>query len=206
MKEMKVRLTFTEEILGTASQNKDIQAEFIASKAPDAPTRDEKIREEIEAVGEDEVIEQGKTVFPRGENGEPILWDYQVRGFFKSAGYAMSQAGADYKLAAYKKKIDTLVFINERQIPLIMPEGGKIGDCQRPLRGQTAKGERISLANSETLPAGTSCEFTVRVLDNSLMKNVIHWLDYGKYNGIGQWRNSGKGRFTWTDISDKAME
>ena len=39
MKQMKVRLTFTEEILGTASTSKEIHAEFIASKAPDAMSR-----------------------------------------------------------------------------------------------------------------------------------------------------------------------
>ena len=26
------------------------------------------------------------------------------------------------------------------------------------------------------------------------------WLDYGRVRGIGQWRNSGKGRFTWEEI------
>lgn len=39
MKEMKVRLVFTEEILGTASNDKEIHSGFIASKAPDAPSR-----------------------------------------------------------------------------------------------------------------------------------------------------------------------
>lgn len=26
------------------------------------------------------------------------------------------------------------------------------------------------------------------------------WLDYGKWSGIGQWRNSGKGRFLWAEL------
>lgn len=30
----------------------------------------------------------------------------------------------------------------------------------------------------------------------------IEWLDYGELRGIGQWRNSGKGRFKWHDITD----
>lgn len=59
MKEMKVRLTFTEEILGTASNDKEIHAEYIASKAPDAPSKEE----EIEAIGVEGVIEKGMTVF-----------------------------------------------------------------------------------------------------------------------------------------------
>ena len=47
MKEMKVRLTFIEEILGTAPSDKEIYGTFIGSKAPDAPSREE----EIEALG-----------------------------------------------------------------------------------------------------------------------------------------------------------
>ena len=31
---------------------------------------------------------------------------------------------------------------------------------------------------------------------------VREWLDYGRLNGIGQWRNSGKGRFVWEELSD----
>ena len=198
MKEMKVRLTFTEEILGTASADPEIHATYIASNAPDAPSR----KEEIEAIGVDEVIEKSMTVFQRGTDGEPILWDYQIKGFFKNAAKAFGYVGGKSKLTAYKTKIDNLVFIKERQIKLQLPDGEKIGSCQRPLRASTAQGERVALANSESCPAGTVIEFTIMVLVDDLMKNVIEWLDYGKLNGIGQWHNSGKGRFEWTDISE----
>lgn len=196
MKEMKVRLTFTEEILGTANADKEIHAEFIASKAPDAPSREE----EIEAIGVEGVIEKCMTIFHRNEEGQPILFDYQIKGFFKNAAKAYNYIK---KFPAYKTKIDNLVFVKERQIVLQLPEGGVIGSCQRPLRASTAQGERIALANSECCPPGTVVEFTIMVLVDELMKNVIEWLDYGKLNGIGQWHNSGKGRFDWTDISDK---
>ena len=36
-------------------------------------------------------------------------------------------------------------------------------------------------------------------LDEALVRE---WLDYGAYSGIGQWRNSGKGRFTWEEIAE----
>ena len=196
MREKKVRLTFTEEVLGTASANPEIHAEYIASKAPDAPSREE----EVEALGVDEVIEKQKTIFPKDENGNPFLWDYQIKGFFKSAAQAGSYIGGDKKLPAYKKKIDLLVFVNERRIPMVMPEGGKIGSCQRPLRAQTMQGERVALADSETVPAGTTIEFTIKVLEDKLMSYVEDWLNYGSLNGIGCWRNSSKGRFTWEEI------
>ena len=199
MKELKVRITFLEEVLGTANSDKDIHEEYIASKAPDAPSREE----EVATLGVDEVVAKGKTIFPRDDEGRPFLWDYQIKGFFKSAAQAGSYMGGDNKLANYKKKIDLLVFVKERQIPLILPEGKEIGDCQRPLRAQTMQGERVALANSETCPAGTTAEFTIQVLDDSLMKYVHQWLDYGALNGIGAWRNSSKGSFTWHDITDK---
>lgn len=44
------------------------------------------------------------------------------------------------------------------------------------------------------------CEFTVLCLDESHEKVVREWLDYGALRGIGQWRNSGKGRFEWEEI------
>lgn len=198
MKEMKVRITFFEEILGTASADPEIHATYIASNAPDAPSR----KEEVEAIGVEEVIEKSMTVFPRGNDGEPILWDYQIKGFFKNAAKAFGYVGGKSKLTAYKSKIDNLIFIKERQIKLQLPEGAKIGSCQRPLRASTAQGERVALANSESCPAGTVIEFTIMTMVDDLMKNIIDWLDYGKLNGIGQWHNSGKGRFEWTDISE----
>lgn len=38
MKKLKVRLTFTEPVLGTWPSNQNIAREFIASKSPDAAT------------------------------------------------------------------------------------------------------------------------------------------------------------------------
>lgn len=197
MKELKVRIDFFEELLGSASANPEIHSEFIASNAPDAPSR----KEEIEAIGVEAEIEKSMTVFPRDEEGNPILWDYQIKGFFKNAAKSMNYIGGKHKLTAYKTKIDNLVFVNERKIKLNIP--GEISNCQRPLRASTAQGERVALANSESAPAGTWCEFTVKVLVDDLLTHVIEWLDYGELNGLGQWHNSGKGRFKWHDVSDK---
>ena len=127
MKEMKVRLTFTEEILGTAPADKELYSTYIGSNAPDAPSKEE----EIEAIGVDGMIEKEMTVFPRNEEGNPILFDYQIKGFFKNSAKAFNYVK---KIPAYKTKIDNLVFIKERKIVLQLPEGAEIGNCQRPLR------------------------------------------------------------------------
>lgn len=199
MKEMKVEVTFLEEVLGMSSADPNIHEEFIASKAPDAMSKEE----EIEAIGVDGIVAKSKTIFPRDEEGRPCMWDYQIKGFFKdSCGMMRKVTGSvSSKIKAYKKEIDGLIFVNERKIPIIFD--GEIGSCQRPLRGQTAQGERISLANSETVPAGAKIQFTVMCMCDAHMNAVIEWLDYGKLRGMGQWRNSGKGRFSWREVIEE---
>lgn len=60
MKKLKVRLTFTEPVLGTWPSNQNIAREFIASKSPDAAT----VEDEVAALGADAVADKGMTVFP----------------------------------------------------------------------------------------------------------------------------------------------
>ena len=93
-----------------------------------------------------------------------------------------------------------MIFVAPRQIVAHLPEGGVVGFCERPLRAQTAQGERVSLARSESLPAGTVLEFEILLLSDKLAELVDEWMDYGKYRGLGQWRNSGKGSFKYVII------
>ena len=125
------------------------------------------------------------------------------KGFFKDSCGALSRVPdtASNKLKAYKKVIDGLIFPQPRKIFLQLPEGTTIGRCQRPLRAQTAQGERIALATSETVPAGTTIEFSILILDEKLETLVMELLDYAQLRGLGQWRNSGKGRATYSVIS-----
>ena len=192
MKEIRVRVTTIEEMLGTASADKEIHREFIASKGPDAKN----IEEEVEAVGADDVFEKAMTIFPKVQ-GRPVVWDYQWKGFFKDACNMLRKVpGSECgKIKAYKKEIDGLIFVHPRAIPIVYE--GEIGVCQRPLRGQTPQGERIALASSESIPAGAEMEFVIQLLLDSHEKAVMEMLEYGKLRGFGQWRNSGKGKFTY---------
>lgn len=192
MKEIKVRLTFTEDMLGTASSNPELHEEFIASKAPDAKSREE----EVAAIGVDGVIEKATTIFPKMEDGTPFIWDYMIRGFFKEACSVLKKVKGTKSagLKAFKKEVDGLIFVTPRQIPLDL-HGMKLGNCQRPLRADSPQGAHTALANSEVAPAGTQIEFTVQLLNEDDEALVREWLDYGKFKGLGQWRNSGKGRF-----------
>ena len=190
---MKVRVTFLDEVLGTKPGNPDIYGDYIASKAPDAKT----MAQEIEAFGVEEVAEKGVTIFLRNDDGEPYLEDYTIKGFFKDSCAALRKVPGTVssKVKAYKKEIDGLVFVTPREIVLHM--NGDMGYCQRPLRAATPQGERVSLAKSECAPAGSWIEFEINCLTKDMYDLVVELLDYGELRGMGQWRNSGKGRFVW---------
>lgn len=197
MKELRVRITFTDDILGTCSGNPDLHRDYIASKAPDAS----KMEEEVAALGVDGVEEKTMTVFPRTADGTPFLWDYQWRGHFKEVCGALKAVSGSRssKIKAHKKKVDNHIFVEPREIKLDL-HGMMVDSCQRPLRASTPMGERIALANSEVCPAGATCEFTVICMVDEDVELVREWLDFGKYKGTGQWRNSGKGRYIWEEI------
>lgn len=210
MYKMRVKLTFTEGLLGTAPNDKDLYRNWIAGNAPDAAT----IEDEVAAVGVDGMVERGVTVFPRTADGKPFVYDYQIKGFFKDACSMLArQAKKDpetgkkipcnesSKLTAYKKIIDGMIFPQPRQIPLHFD--GEIGICQRPLRAMTPQGERVALSISEEIPAGAWCEFDIVLLDECYVPAVTEWLEYGALRGLGQWRNSGKGRFAWEWLEDE---
>lgn len=199
---MKVRIELIEELLGSSPAKEDVFRDYIASKAPDAAT----IEDEVAALGADKVERQGMTVFPRTADGLPFIYDYQIRGFLKESFAALSKAGkAGYeggvhcaKLKAYKKLVDQQIFVKPRKIPLMHP--GEVGACVRPLRADTPQGSRTALAKSETVGAGTAFEFEVVCLIPELEDCVREALAYGELHGLGQWRNSGKGAFTFEII------
>ena len=51
----------------------------------------------------------------------------------------------------------------------------------------------------DVLP-GATIELEITCWIDEQVDLVREWLDYGRVRGIGQWRNSGKGRFTWEEI------
>ena len=191
MTTLKVKVTFDEEVLGTSAANPEIHREYIASNGPNALT----IEEEVEAIGAEETFEKSMTVFPRNKEGKPIAWDYQWKGFLKDAfGSLKKIPGTECgKVKAYKKEIDGLIFVYPRAIPFEL--SGDMDICQRPLRAQTAQGERVALASSETVPEGSTMTFEIKCLLDTHIPAVIEALEYGAMRGFGQWRNSGKGRF-----------
>ena len=65
------------------------------------------------------------------------------------------------------------------------------------MRASTPQGERVAIAVSDTINAGATLTFTIILLNDDLEDIIVECLDYGKLRGLGQWRNSGKGTFTY---------
>lgn len=221
---VKYRITFLEECLGTASANPELYKQFIVAKRENQEIERARAMgvkppppgDEIDSLPPvEEEMERSMTVFSRDAQGRPILWDYQIRGFFKDACSALNRVKSgeakdeddlpaeekglkgtlSSNLKAFRKIIDGNIFVRPRQILLNLPSGGAVGICERPLRAQTAQGERIALARSETVPAGTWFDCQVLLLDPKHQRVVEEWLEYGQLRGLGQWRNSSKGQF-----------
>jgi hypothetical protein len=188
-------------MLGTKPADQEVFASYVASKAPNEDTR----KQELESM--EHVEESGTTMFMRHpENRNLCLQDYQILGFLKAGGEALrncnqSAAAEDgrrgKKWGSIKSKIDRHVVVEPQFIDLGKAEPDDI--MERPQRCETMKGPRVSLARSEVLNPPLEFDVQIDVMDGSPVSvaMVEEILDYGRRNGLGQWRNAGNGRFDW---------
>lgn len=195
--EMKVRIKFTQPILGSMPADEELYTKFIASKAP----AEWLVDEEVENIPEVD-YDKGVTVFPQDKQGI-FLYNYHIKGFFKHAGNVLKD---QLKIKNLRSKLDDYLFILERKIYLI--RDGKIIQeedriLERPLRAKTMQGERVALASSEVIDPPAEAIFTVQLLEHKQVKmdTIKELLDYGRFMGIGQWRNASFGSFEWEEIA-----
>ena len=200
------RLTGLTPILGSLPAIKELRTEYISRNAPTKEIADE------EAASAFDVNERGLTVFSRDKRDQLCVMAYQIKGFFKAALYALS---GQFNIAAYKSKVDLMLFVEPRYIPLIR-EGKPImaedDILERPLRSSGPKGDRVSLAASEQIDDPWSIEIEISLLppkkSDKAKGDPLTWdvieaaLDYGAYHGLGQWRNADYGRFLWERVED----
>jgi len=196
----KLKITFLVGPLGTQPQ-KDVATEYITSKAAD-PTTGELPADELETLPD--ALEKGTTAFHKLAGGQPIYYDYMLKGFLKEAGMVFNGLRGVKNL---RSKIDNLVFVTPRQIILQKPETAfpydannpySVTSCERPLRAMTAQGPRTALARSEQLPDGTWFECFLEVFNGQISEDILRdLLSYGEKKGLGQWRNGGRGTFTF---------
>jgi hypothetical protein len=156
----------------------------------------------------------GTTVFFwNAKEDLPCIGDHMIYGFLKASAAAQGKAlqaqgkrkrGTMLESIAYTQSIiNQHVRCEEEFITfdkdVLRDEEGNSLFLQRSLRVKTMQGPRVSLAKSEQVPAGAKIEFTLCVMEGSpLTKAILHKLfSYGEMCGLGQWRNSGKGMFTY---------
>lgn len=221
----KFRITFTEDILGSWPADRELFTRFVAAKAP-YPWSDEKDQDIIP----DRTEATGMTVFPQDKNGIHLM-NYHVKGFIKEAGNNLK---GQLDIKNLRSKVDNYVFIHPRRLYFHRPDGSLILEpddiLERPLRGETAMGPRVTLVASEMIKAPVWIEFEIELLPNGtyeeeaedkngkkkkvkraitdIKNSEINWdviyelLEYGRLKGISQWRNGGWGSFTFEEITE----
>ena len=186
-KKFKLKLTFSELILGSQPGGGSPASDFLKAKALENGVEEAQVAEEAQTLPE--MMEKATTVFHRDSEGHPLFYNYQIKGMIKEAAGQLNGLGNNKGL---KQKVQNTVFVTTRRIPV----HGEFGEMlERPLRAETMQGPRTCLARSETIKPGATCECEIKVVELPKFKPdeamLREFLDYAQCLGFGQWRNSG---------------
>lgn len=192
----KIRFTLIEPILGTVPKDEKVYTRYIAGKKdgkgnPMIP--DPKLAVEEAATVPDGALEKsGWTGFHTDGHGV-FLYNYAVLGFLKEAGNTIKE---QLGIKNLKSKIDQFVFIEPRRIRLAAKPDGYI---ERPLRAMTMQGPRVTVVRSDYVREGTKFDAVIRLLKNKEIDKAVlrEILSYGRFKGLGQFRNGSYGQFTF---------
>lgn len=186
-------LRIMEDFLGTVPKDPSIYATYIASKAPETSGE-----EEVESCPQESEL-KGWTGFHADEQGI-FIYDYMVKGFLKNAGNILkSKHQVDIK--NLQSKVNKHVFIFPRRLRFFNADGSMVREAQdvleRPVRITDKSGTRVAIVRSDVVKAGAIIRCEVEVLDNDeiSMDTIDKLMEYGRYQGLGQWRNASYGRF-----------
>lgn len=186
------RIELLENMLGTIPKDKEIYKTYIESQKPIVIKEDETITVE-------EIEEKGWTGFHKDETKGLFILDYLFKGFLKHAGNVLKDIVG---VKALKSKITDFVYVAPRRIYLGKAEPD--GVFERPLRAQTPQGERVCLARSDYVLAGTQFVVSIGLLKHKELdwNKVDALLEHGMLMGLGQFRNGSFGRFKVVDCSE----
>lgn len=133
--------------------------------------------------------------FYKSDSGHPLLLDRHVMGFLKEAAQALDEVFGDELESELTRK----VFIEPKEIPLILPDGSDVSILDRPphlIRREGAKVETRE-ETSEAAPVGTRVECELLVYPGIDPDVLTALFEYGALKGIGLGRNQGFGRFEY---------
>ncbi|MEM4302198.1 MAG: hypothetical protein QW570_08870 [Candidatus Caldarchaeum sp.] len=201
MKEYLLTVEFVEPLLGSIPLNSKEHAKFVEFSIQNNGELDqEDFEEEVDSLPEDS--DKGLLGFYRDENGL-FLFDYHVKGYLKEAANVVKDSE---KVTGARSKVDNFVFVEPRRIYLGKKEPD--GIITRPLRAITPKGPRTRLVSSEYVSAGTQIECRIVVINTNKVPEAFlrSCLDYGRYKGMGAWRNASFGRFTYSLVDAEARK
>lgn len=219
----KVKMWFIQPLLGSSPGDPDIYKKFIASKAPDAPTREE----ELQTNTVENVAAKGTNVYlRRSVTGSPCVSAHTVKGYFKETVTATKRQKGGIDITNHKTKITGNTVIEPPFINLNIPEElikdcteekfkkegfghyaavrfpreGRfqkwmLPTCDRPLQAETPQGKITSIASSEIAPAGTSIEYVLKV--DQMKKDPI---DISILRAILRGQEHGTGQWRGSEI------
>jgi len=181
-----VVVVLQEDLLGTIPKNKELYERFVESKKPETDGAEEEGDKYVQ-----DLEEAGWTGFLSDETGLFVI-DYYIKGFMKNAGNVLKD---QFKIRALRSKISDFLFIHPRKIYLGLKEPS--GILERSIRVMTLQGPRVALVRSDLISAGTELSFQIELLNHSEVKIQVvrELMNYGRCQGLGQWRNGGYGRF-----------
>ena len=228
MTTIRVKCTLIEEALGLNAADPDIHAKFVELKKAKLKKAEadeisanldkehdeikrmaderRKLKNDIDSLRTDAAENSLSVFFIDEETKKPYFTKHQIRGYIKDKFTILKELKRG-SFATFKKMPKTVVnrqvFVGPDKILIDLPPGEEMGRCTRPIRIEKFPVEENSIKVSESVPAGSTLKFSVGILDDSLKDCVIEALEYGALHGLGQWRNSGKGRFHFAIWDEK---
>ena len=214
--EMKIKIRFISDILGTAPHPSIIKHIYpkkyaitekrIAVNDDIKSLADQTFTEENYVIPDDFKNDEFRLTYFRRDEKENFIYipNFMIKGFLKEGFYALKD---QLVIKNPRGRVDRFIFIFPNKIKLYRnnelittPDDIFI----RPVRGKTPKGERVAVRGSERIradeynPVETN-EIQIILIKNDqiTVKDIECVLDYGLVNGISQFRTAGFGRFEW---------
>ena len=160
--------------------------------------------EDIKAEWEEMMAEDdgaAPTVFMRDKDGHAVISSHMILGNLKENLKIITNNG-DKDIAKSKVSVGEMGTLDIKVVePFLKPsmdivrdEKGNPEILERPIRFDRMGKTEVAICRSEMVPEGAEYQCTLRIRASSPLAEIVvlkKLLDFGKNNGLGQWRGSG---------------